>query len=87
MLSKPNIRLSIDQRLTEHRRRCAVSVDSLTEELEEARELAAQTAQPGAQVSATLGKAKLHGLLIDKSHVQMQGDLAVKLQKARERVA
>lgn len=39
-----------------------VTVDSLIEELEEARKLAFETAQVSAAVSATMGKAKLCGL-------------------------
>ena len=49
--------------------RTLVSVQSLTEELEEARALALQEGQPSAAVSASMGKAKLHGLLVDKSAV------------------
>lgn len=46
--------------------RALVSVLSLTEELEEARALALAEGQPSAAVSASMGKAKLHGLLTDK---------------------
>jgi len=46
--------------------RALVSVISLTEELEEARALALAEGQPSAAVSASMGKAKLHGLLTDK---------------------
>ena len=44
-----------------------VTVQSLTDELEEARALALQEGQPSAAVSASMGKAKLHGLLVDKA--------------------
>ena len=43
-----------------------VTVDTLTDELEEARLLAHQEGQAGAAVSAIMGVAKLHGLLTDK---------------------
>lgn len=46
-----------------------VTMDSITEELEEARGIAKITLQPSAMVSASLGKAKLHGLLVDKNEV------------------
>lgn len=39
-----------------------VTVDSLIEELEQARKLAFESGQPSAAVSATMGKAKLCGL-------------------------
>lgn len=47
---------------------CKLTVSDLLQELEEARALAAkaETAQTGAMVSATMGKAKLLGLLSDK---------------------
>ena len=48
------------------RKRHEVTIDSLTKELDEARALAYKVKQPSAAVSATLGKAKLHGLLKDR---------------------
>jgi phage terminase small subunit len=50
----------------EHRERHNVTVDSLTGELDEARLLALLKELPAAAVSASMGKAKIHGLLIDK---------------------
>lgn len=46
--------------------RAAVTIHSLTDELEEARAIAIAEKQSSAAVAATLGKAKLHGLLIEK---------------------
>ncbi len=43
-----------------------VTIDSITAELEEARSLALTEKQSSAAVSASMGKAKLHGLLVDK---------------------
>lgn len=54
---------SFHQTAAEH---ALVSVLSLTEELEEARLMAHSLGQPSAAVSASMGKAKLHGLLTDK---------------------
>lgn len=49
------------------RKNNAVTVASITRELEEARKLAMTSAKGvSAAVSAALGKAKLHGLLIDR---------------------
>lgn len=44
-----------------------VTVQSLTGELEEARELAMKIEQPAPAISATMGKAKIHGLITDKA--------------------
>lgn len=49
--------------------RALVTVQSLTQELEEARALALREGQSAAAVSASMGKAKLHGLLVDKAAV------------------
>jgi hypothetical protein len=49
--------------------RTLVTVDSLTDELEEARAMALSEKQSSAAVAATMGKAKLHGLVIDKKQL------------------
>lgn len=46
--------------------RAVVTVESLAAELEEARALALKSNQSAAAVSATMGKAKLFGLLVEK---------------------
>ena len=48
--------------------KAAVSVLSLTEELEQARSMAIIEKQTSAAVAATMGKAKLHGLIVEKRH-------------------
>ena len=48
-----------------------VTVDSICEELETARQLGLETNQVSASVAASLGKAKLHGLLIDKQEIDI----------------
>ena len=52
-----------------HRARHCITVDSLTFELEEARRLAHEKQNPSAMVSATMGKAKLHGLCNEKTEI------------------
>ena len=52
-----------------------VTVESLTTELENAREQAERLKQPGsvsAQTSAILGKARLNGIGVDKKHVTVE---------------
>jgi phage terminase small subunit len=46
--------------------RCIVTIESITRELDEDRKLARKLDMPSAAVSATMGKAKLHGLITDK---------------------
>jgi len=45
-------------------------MDSLIAELEDARKLAEETKQPASMVSASMGKARLAGLIIDKREVK-----------------
>jgi len=69
MLATPKIALRVQELQAIAVERALVSVQSLTEELEEARALALQEGQPSAAVSASMGKAKLHGLLVDKAAI------------------
>ena len=64
------------------RNRTLVTVESLTRELDEARDLAlADPKGAAAAVSATMGKAKLHGLLIDKQETKGTFELTSKEQR------
>lgn len=74
--SDPKVSLRIKELQEMHVKRHMVTVDSLTKELEEARELAIKIENPAPAVSATLGKAKLHGLLTDK----IEGEIVAKFK-------
>ncbi len=65
------------------RRKMEVTVASLTAELEEARTLAIANGQASAAVQATMGIAKLHGLLVDRSEVTTTDDLSLEQVRAR----
>ena len=66
LLGQGKIAVRVAELQSEHRARHSITIDSLTEDLENDRQLAHTEGQAGAAVSATLGKAKLHGLLKDK---------------------
>lgn len=51
-----------------------VTVESITAELEDDRKLAQGLGQAGAALQATVAKAKLHGLLIDRKETGQPGD-------------
>lgn len=76
-------------RLAELQERAAVRAEltlaDIIDELEEARQVAltAATPQSGSAVAATMGKAKLLGLVIDKAEVKSE----VEVTDARERLA
>jgi len=80
LADQPEVRARMVE-LRDQLHRHNVTVDSLTFEYEEARQLALNVENPGAAVSATTGKAKLHGLdkseqiNIDNRTVQVMGDV------------
>ena len=67
-----------------HQQRHDVTVDSITQELEEAMALATVLGKPSALVAAIMGKAKLHGLIVDKlkSSVTLQDKTDDELDQA-----
>lgn len=78
MLDKDNIRITISELQGEIRQRHDITIDDIIAELEEARQLALETATPSAAVSATMGKAKLLGL--DKVIIEHSGANGTPLQ-------
>lgn len=81
--------VKVKARLSELQERGAVRVEltlaDIIDELDEARRaaLAATTPQTGSAVAATMGKAKLLGLIVDKAEVKSE----VEVTDARERLA
>jgi len=68
--------------------RAEVTVASILNELEEARKLAAEINQPSAAVAATLGKAKVAGLIVDRKEVGKPGDFeGMNADELREHIA
>jgi phage terminase small subunit len=65
-LDNGKVTARIEALRAEHAQRHNITVDSLTCELEEAREGAMGTGQFSAAVTAIMGNAKLHVLLVDK---------------------
>ena len=68
LLDNPNVALKLEELKAEAAERNKITVDDLIKELQEAREaaLAANNPQSAAAVAATMGKAKLLGMLTDK---------------------
>jgi len=75
LLDNNKIATRLDELQESHRERHDVTVDTLTVELVEDRELARKNEQASAAISAVMGKAKLHGLLTDK--VQHSGSVSL----------
>ena len=62
-------------------KRHEVTVDSITQELVEDREFARQINQASAAIAATLGKAKLHGLITEKQETHATLTISTKEQR------
>lgn len=60
-------------------KRNELTIDDIIRELEEARTaaLTAESPQSSAAVAATMGKAKVLGMLIDKSEVKNEGNISI----------
>lgn len=67
----PGISAEIELLKAQFAEKAAITMESLIEELEEARGIAKIDINPAAMVSATMGKAKLTGL--DKTIVEIKG--------------
>ena len=66
LLKHPIIKKEVQTMQAQARERNQVTIDNVVDELEEARQIAKQSGNAAAMVSATLGKAKVLGLVVDK---------------------
>ena len=66
LLKHPVIKAEVKAMQDQARERNQVTIDKVVDELEEARQIAKQSGNAAAMVSATLGKAKVLGLVVDK---------------------
>ena len=71
LLQQVQITARLDELRAEHKKRHEITVDTLVAELEEARKLAFETEKAAAAVSATMGKAKLLGLVVEKQETNI----------------
>lgn len=67
MRSNGNVQVRIQQLHEQSQERHHITIERLTNMLLDDRELARQLEQTGSAVSAVMGLAKLHGLIIDKA--------------------
>jgi len=69
LLDNHKIATRAEELMAVHQERHNVTVDTITDELGDDRTLAHKVGQAGAAVSATMGKAKLHGLVSDRHEI------------------
>ena len=72
LLKHPVIKAEVQTMQEQARERNQVTIDNVVDELEEARQVAKQSGNAAAMVSATLGKAKVLGLVVDKQETKAQ---------------
>ena len=78
-MKKPEIVDAIAKGRAEIAKRNELTIDDIIKELEEARTaaLTAESPQSSAAVAATMGKAKVLGMLVDKSEVKNEGNISI----------
>lgn len=74
LLKNAKVALRVEQLQQRAQKRHDITIDSLTKMLLNDRKLARRVEAPAAAVSAALGIAKLHGLIIDKSKSDVTSD-------------
>ncbi len=83
-LKKPEIAAAIAAGEARLRSKTEVSISSLSEEMRENRDLAIKNNQASAAQQASMGIAKLHGLLVERTEVKMTADMT--LEQAQDRI-
>ncbi len=73
ILESPKISLRVKELKSGHTKRHELTIDDLVKQLEEARQvaLALENPQCSAAISATMGTAKLLGLVVDKTDIKL----------------
>ena len=79
LFSDANVMQRVVELQATHVLRHNVTVDSLTLELDENREVGRVEGQSAAMTAATLGKAKIHGLVTDKQAITEIPDILIKV--------
>ena len=79
LFSGANVMQRVIELQEAHAERHNVTVDTITKELDEAKQLAKETEQPAAMTGAIMGKAKIHGLVTDKKDVVVDAEIAFKV--------
>ncbi len=83
LLTKVDVIEAVRAKEARLRRKTEVSISSMTEEMRENRDLAVANGQAAAAQQASMGIAKLHGLLVERTEVKTTGDLSLEQVRAR----
>ena len=83
LLADPKIALRVAELKSDLVERHQVTADSIAKMLREDREFARECETPSAAVTATMGLAKLYGLLTDKTEVTGKDGAAIKIEAVK----
>ena len=83
LLADTKIALRVSELKSELVERHKVTADTIAEMLREDREFAREMETPSAAVTATMGLAKLYGLLTDKTEVTGKDGAAIKIEAVK----
>ncbi len=86
LLGNNNITTTVNREKARIAKACQVTVDSLTREYDQNRDLALTVEQPAAANGAVMGKAKLHGLAVERLAI-VNVDISAALAEASDRAA
>ena len=87
LLKDVKVRARITELQERAAKRAELTVVDILNELEQARLLALQLEQPSAMVAASMGRAKVAGLIVDKSEHGKPGDFSRMSDDELERIA
>lgn len=73
LLADSQVRARVEQIKSSIVQRHQLTIDDILDELEEAREMGKVTQQSSTMVSASMGKAKLLGLIVDRKEITVHG--------------
>lgn len=76
-LIKLNIAAAIKAGQKDIAKRNGLTIDDILDELEEARKIAKEEGKGAPMVAATMGKAKVLGLLVDKQEIKSEGSISI----------
>jgi phage terminase small subunit len=83
LLTKVDVIEAVRAKKARLSRKIEVSISSQTEDMRENRDLALENKQAAAAQQCSMGIAKLHGLLVDRSEVKTTNDMTLAEVRAR----
>lgn len=77
LLTNVDIKAAIKAGQKDIAKRNGLTIDDILDELEEARKIAKEEGKGAPMVAASMGKAKLLGLIVDKAETKTEGNISI----------